>query len=110
MRFEEILQNSDDILTNTYSLYVRCNKKYKSETELRQCWRLLVELCKIMDNFIKHLFEDFKGFGFSSPIQHIHLAKRAEFIWKESDLLKKKVKRKMIKTNTWEHIKSEVIN
>ena len=110
MRFEDILQNSDDILTNTYSLYVRCNKKYKSETELRQCWRLLVELCKIMDNFIKHLFEDFKGFGFSSPIQHIHLAKRAEFIWKESDLLKKKVKRKMIKTNTWEHIKSEVIN
>jgi hypothetical protein len=110
MRFEDILQNSDDILTNTYSLYVRCNKKYKSETELRQCWRLLVELCKIMDNFIKHLFEDFKGFGFSSPVQHIQLAKRAEFIWKESDLLKKKVKRKMIKTNTWEHIKSEVIN
>jgi hypothetical protein len=110
MRFEDILQNSDDILTNTYSLYVRCNKKYKSETELRQCWKLLVELCKIMDNFIKHLFEDFKGFGFSSPVQHIQLAKRAEFIWKESDLLKKKVKRKMIKTNTWEHIKSEVIN
>ena len=110
MRFEDILQNSDDILTNTYSLYVRCNKKYKSETELRQCWRLLVELCKIMDNFIKHLFEDFKGFGFSSPVQHIQLAKRAEFIWKESDLLKKKVKRKMIKTNTWEHIKSEIID
>jgi hypothetical protein len=110
MRFEEILHSSDDILTNTYALYVRCNKKYKAETELRQCWKLLAELCKIMDNFIKHLFKDFKGFGFSSPVQHINLAKRAEFIWKESDLLKKKVKRKMIKTNTWEHIKSEIID
>jgi hypothetical protein len=62
-----------------------------------------------MESFINHLFKDFKGFGFSSSVQYITLAKRAEFIWKESNLLRKRVKRTMVKTNTWGHIKSEII-
>jgi hypothetical protein len=107
MRFEEILKSGDNVLTNTYALYIECNEKYKTETKLKKCWKLLDELCDIMESFTIHLFKDFKGFGFSSSVQYITLAKRAEFIWKESNLLRKKVKRTMVKTNTWRHIKSE---
>ena len=109
MKFEQILKSSNNILTNTYSLYIECNKSYKTETKLRQCWKLLTELCNIMESFISHLFKDFKGFGFPNSVQYITLAKRAEFIWKESNLLRKRVKRTMVKNNTWEHIKCEIV-
>jgi hypothetical protein len=105
MRFEEILKTGDNVLTNTYALYIEYNVKFKTGTKLKQCWKLLDELCDIMESFMIHLFKDFKGFGFSNSVQFITLAKRAEFIWKESNLLKKKVKRTMVKTNTWRHIK-----
>jgi hypothetical protein len=105
MKFEEILKISDNVLTDTYALYIECNDKSKQGTRLKQCWRLLDELCDIMECFMIHLFKNFKGFGFSSSVQFITLAKKAEFIYKESDLLKRKVKRTMVKTNTWRHFK-----
>ena len=90
MKFEEILRSSNNILTNTYSLYVECNKSYKAELKLKQCWKLLTELCDIMESFICHLFKDFRGFN---SIHYMALAQGAEFIWKESSMLRKRVKR-----------------
>jgi hypothetical protein len=106
MKFEEILRSSNNILTNTYSLYVECNKSYKAELKLKQCWKLLTELCDIMESFISHLFKDFRGFN---SIHYITLAQRAEFIWKESSMLRKRVKRTMVKNNTWQHTTCEII-
>jgi hypothetical protein len=62
-----------------------------------------------MESFISHLFKDFRGFGAPNSIHYITLAQRAEFIWKESSMLRKRVKRTMVKNNTWQHIKCEIV-
>ena len=108
MKFEDILKTSNNILTNTYSLYVKSDtNSYKAKYQMKQCWRLLTELCACLENFISYLLHDFKKYKTLSKysFQYISLTQKAEFIWKESSMLKKRIKQNMIKNNIWHNIK-----
>jgi hypothetical protein len=126
MKFEDILKTSRNILTNTYSLYVKSDtNSYRARYEMTKCLKLLTELCACMENFITYLLKDFQEFKrFSKSVlknktkrkllirtknidsvRNIALTRRAKFIWKESSILKKKIKQSMIKNNIWYDIK-----
>ena len=108
MSFEEIIKTSNNILTNTYKLFVENDThSYKAKNNMKQCWRLLTELCACLENFISYLLHDFKKYQTLSKysFQYISLTQKAEFIWTESSILKKRIKQSMIINNTWQYVK-----
>jgi hypothetical protein len=116
MKLEEIISTSRNVLSNTYSLYTRSDtNSYRARCEMTKCLKLLTELKSTMKNLIKYLLRDFQDHQIVlrnradrellyktknlDSIRNIVLTRRAKFIWKESSILRRKLKQNMIRNN-----------